>query len=313
MWKRFIKEYLTFSRKDRLGIIVLVSLITLSLCTPLIFPLLRKQAPADQESILKKVDQLNSISKDSFLPVSEKQFFSREKSKNPDHYVLFYFDPNEATLDDWIRLGISEKVASTILKYREKGGRFHSPEDLNKIYTLSKRDVERLIPYARIRQKENVIDRPYHSSETPKPEFTESKYYGKNPVRFDINLADTSQWKTLPGIGSKLSARIVNFREKLGGFVSPEQVGETRFLPDSTFQKIKPYLFFEYDGIRKINVNSATVDELKAHPYLSFNTANAIVQYREQHGSFHEINDLKRIQIIDEKLFDRIRPYLEIR
>lgn len=78
----------------------------------------------------------------------------------------------------------------------------------------------------------------------------------KKPLMVTINDADTSAFIALPGIGSKLSARIVAFRDKLGGFYSVEQIGETWGLADSTFQKIKGRLQVSGE-VRKINVNTA--------------------------------------------------------
>jgi len=115
----------------------------------------------------------------------------------------------------------------------------------------------------------------------------------------------------LPGIGSKLAARIVNFRDKLGGFYSVDQVGETYGLADSTFQKIKGSLQLS-GSVKKFNINTATKDELKIHPYIKWNLANAIVEYRNQHGAFKSLDELKNIVLIDEVTFEKIVHYLSL-
>jgi competence ComEA-like helix-hairpin-helix protein len=127
-----------------------------------------------------------------------------------------------------------------------------------------------------------------------------------------VNSTDTAALIALPGIGSKLAARIISFREKLGGFYSVEQIGETYGLPDSTFQKIKGRLQVEESTIRKINLNTATKDELKVHPYIRWHLANAIVEYRNQHGSFKSLEELKNIVLIDEAIFAKMIPYLSL-
>src|SRR6185436_20843184 len=119
-----------------------------------------------------------------------------------------------------------------------------------------------------------------------KDEIQPAKTYAARYSIIDINTADTTAFISLPGIGSKLAVRIVTFREKLGGFYSVLQIGETFGLPDSTFQKIKQYLKLENTTIKKININTATVDELKAHPYIKWSIANPIVAYRNEHGRF---------------------------
>ena len=128
----------------------------------------------------------------------------------------------------------------------------------------------------------------------------------------DINTADTTEWKKLYGIGSKLSQRIINFRTKLGGFATVDQVGETFGLPDSTFQAIKPKLMVKSSSIKQINLNNATLDELKAHPYIKYAIANAIVQYRNEHGQFKSVADLQKLGAVDELLLRKIAPYLTV-
>ena len=133
----------------------------------------------------------------------------------------------------------------------------------------------------------------------------------KKSLNVNVNSADTVALIALPGIGSKLALRILNFRDKLGGFYSVDQIKETYGLPDSTFQKIKIYLIV--DGqVEKINLNTATKDELKIHPYIKWNLANAIVEYRNQHGDYKSIDDLKNISMLDETTFNKIAHYLSL-
>ena len=65
-------------------------------------------------------------------------------------------------------------------------------------------------------------------------------------------------------------------------------------------------------SVKKININLATVDELKAHPYIKWNIANAIVEYRNQHGNYSGIDELKKIAIMTNEIYSRIIPYLAI-
>jgi len=116
----------------------------------------------------------------------------------------------------------------------------------------------------------------------------------------------------LPGIGNKLANRIVTFREKLGGFYKIDQVGETFALPDSTFQKIKPRLILTNNSVKQININTATIDELKTHPYIRYQIGNAIIQYRTQHGSFSSIEDIKKIVLVTDEIFNKAAPYLKV-
>ncbi len=126
----------------------------------------------------------------------------------------------------------------------------------------------------------------------------------------EINSADTTGFIYLPGIGSKLAARIINFRDRLGGFYSVEQVGETYGLPDSTYQKIRQYLKIENSAVKKININTATVDELKVHPYIKYTIAKPIVAYRNEHGPFLKAEDIKNVMAVTDEVYHRIAPYI---
>jgi competence ComEA-like helix-hairpin-helix protein len=97
----------------------------------------------------------------------------------------------------------------------------------------------------------------------------------------ELNSADTTRLKQLRGIGSGYAKMIVSYREKLGGFYKAEQLLEVYKFPDETYQKIKNQLQVDTTLIRKIKVNTATVKELKAHPYISYYQALSIVENRE--------------------------------
>ncbi len=192
-----------------------------------------------------------------------------------------------------------------------KGGHFYKPEDLQKIYGLHKDEYERLKPYVKIESKTASSNEQFVSPRSNEGTQPAKKFATRYSV-IDINTADTSALISLPGIGSKLAARIVNFREKLGGFYSVDQVGETYGLPDSTFQKIKQYLKLDNASVKKININTATIDEMKAHPYIKYSLANPIVAYRNEHGAFSKIEDIRKIMAVTDEIYQKIAPYLTL-
>lgn len=222
---------------------------------------------------------------------------------------LFYFDPNTISTADWKRLGLRDRTIKTIENYVSKGGHFYKPEDLQKIYGLYDDEYERLKPYIKIESGSSKPNDDFVSLKS-KEEIQPAKTYAARYSIIDVNTADTSAFISLPGIGSKLASRIVTFREKLGGFYSVEQIGETYGLPDSTFQKIKQYLKLDNPSVKKININTATVDELKAHPYIKYSLANPIIAYRNEHGSFSNLEDIKKVMAVTEDVYKKIAPYL---
>jgi competence protein ComEA len=130
---------------------------------------------------------------------------------------------------------------------------------------------------------------------------------------FNINNADTTQLKQIRGIGSKLSARIVKYRDRLGGFYSLEQLREVYGLQPEVIDSLNKYTFVaKAHTPARINLNTATIDELRTHPYMTSNLARAIVAYREQHGRFESVEELKQIKIIKPEQYEKLKPYLGV-
>ena len=317
MWKNFVKDYFAFTHKERIGVIVIFSIIVFFIFLPFAFPLFSKQKNYNYKSFEKEIASLK-INNDTFETKSYYKNFSDESFENNGlpsdgkyeniKAEVFYFDPNTASVADWKKLGLRDKTIQTIQKYLSKGGKFYEPADIGKIWGLSSSDAQRLIPYVRIKNS----TKEYTSFEKKESPQTSSHYPPKTLQPIDVNLADTTELISLPGIGSKLSQRIISFRNKLGGFYSIDQVGETYLLPDSTFQKIKSRLVISNTDVKHININIASIDEMKVHPYFRYNLANAIYQYRHQHGNFNSIEEIKKIMVITDEVFDKISPYISI-
>lgn len=318
--KELIKDYFIFTRKERVGIIVIVLLITSIFFLPKAF--IRntqvKAANADTSWIaaMKKLETTDTTNnyqqRGQYADDNSSNYYQYDRPEKKYYGEpkgeLFYFDPNTISTEGWKKLGLRDKTIGTILNYLNKGGKFRKPEDLQRIYGLFPNEYERIAPYIEI---ESIVDNKEYA-ENNSPGNTAPKPYAPRYVIVDVNIADTSALIALPGIGSKLAARIINFRDKLGGFYSINQVGETFGLPDSTFQKIKQYLKLENGSVKKININTATVDELKAHPYIKYGLANPIVAYRNQHGAYTKVEDVKKVMAVTDEMYNKIAPYLTV-
>ncbi len=315
-----LKQYFIYTKKERTGIFTLLIVILLIAISPIFFSFFIKEKKYDFNQFQNEIAQLRIKQKDSNRAYTAYRNFDENNYQNfhqpsyQNNYYknqptgeLFYFDPNTATAADWQRLGVRDKTIATIQNYLSKGGHFYKAEDIVKIWGLHEDLVERLIPYVQIA---SVASNNYPQNNNYEKPVYEKKTYA--PTLIDVNNADTAALIALPGIGSKLAQRIITFREKLGGFSSVQQIGETYGLPDSTFQKIKARLTLGETALKQYNINTATIDELKQHPYIKYNIANAIVQYRNQHGTFASITDIKKIMIIDDVLYNKLLPYLKI-
>jgi competence protein ComEA len=339
MWE-MIRGYLTFTRKERFGVLFLLVVISVLFILPYLFgPSVGDPDPTAYEKMKGGIEKFESREKDSGDAVKYDRYPDRNnhttgeyagKYTTDTHADLFYFDPNNLNADGWRRLGLTDRLTQTILNYTGKGGRFRKVEDLKKLYGLHSSDYERLLPYVRIgKTQREFYTRPADSVKSsfhmatvkrtdsfyrvvPSNAGGASRYSGKKFILTDINQADSADWSQLPGIGEKLSSRIVHYREKLGGFYQVDQVGETFGLPDSSFQKIKPYLRLSTYKLNPIDINTATKEILQSHPYIRWQIAKAIIDYRLQHGGFQSVEELMQLAQMDSVKFEKLKPYLVI-
>lgn len=134
----------------------------------------------------------------------------------------------------------------------------------------------------------------------------------KTDEMVELNSADTTRLKQLRGIGSGYAKMIVSYREKLGGFYASEQLLEVYKFSDETYKKIKHQLKVDTALIRKINVNTVTVKELKSHPYISYYQALSIVENRvlQPDMRYNSLYDMVVDEDLKEEDILRVAPYL---
>lgn len=308
MQKKEQHQLLSFSKKEKNGIIVIVFINLLLIFTPFIYERLFPEKEETTVDLISELKALEEIQKDSIKnygdhvqwPEKNQHQGKTQQGQSETKTELFNFNPNVITEREWMKLGVSEKTAKSIQKYISKGGQFRKPGDIKKIWGIPESLVNELIPFVQI------------------PE-TRSKYEKEFPKKneravtlIDINKADSTIWESLPGIGPTLAKRIILYREKLGGFLDMSQLLEVWGLQDSVLQKSKNRLVLGGE-IKKININLVTFEALKTHPYIGYKSANAIINYRNQHGNFNRLEDIQKIVQIDEKSYNRFVVYLTIK
>jgi competence protein ComEA len=314
MQNRTHQSMLHFTRKERNGIILICLLIVFIAFLPDLYGWLFPQKISSYSLRSVEIKKLQVSPTDS-IDFTGSQFRNDGIKINTDdaeltahNSSLFYFDPNTLSPEQWKKLGLRDKTILTIQKYISKGGRFRQPDDIRKIWGIPPALAEKLVPYVSIKETKESRN---HSFQLPVVK-DHNQAPRKQTASVDVNQADSTQFKQLPGIGPKLAARIVVFRSKLGGFYSIDQVAETFGLPDSVYRKIQPLLVNTQTEVQKININQAPPEVLKAHPYIRYALANAIVQYRKQNGNFAAVEDIKKIMMVDENLYSKIAPYLTV-
>lgn len=215
-----------------------------------------------------------------------------------DAINYFIFDPNQILIADWINLGIQKSIAERIINYLSKGGHFYQVDDVKKIYGFKEDDFERLKSYMVIAEKnqDENISNAFVSGELSTNE---------------IN-AFTKNDMMILGFPSKVADNFISYRNKLGGYYSKKQILEVwdinKEMADSTFQQYA----LDTMHLKQIRINSATEDELKNHPYISDELAEAIILYRNKTGKFYSTTEIFKAGYISKKTFEKLAHYLQL-
>jgi len=311
--KLWIRRYFGFSQGEVNGFLVLLSIMVLLCAAPFLFSLYPTSdntfgSPTDRQQLDSLVAQLEL-----------KQPAPKARKFGVPMATLHPFDPNNLTTEEWQAFGLPKYLAQRIINYRNKVGDFTYKAELGKIYGLPDSVFQKLYPYITLPEEKPARSRSNAgiagSRPTPHPGWERAPKTKERFVLtpFNINTADTTQLKQIRGIGSKLSARIVKYRNSLGGFNSMEQVKDVYGLQPAIIDSLKKYTYVhKAHEPAKLSINQAAVEELRAHPYITPNIARAIVAYREQHGNFERIEDLKKIKLVTPDVYEKLAPYLSL-
>lgn len=126
----------------------------------------------------------------------------------------------------------------------------------------------------------------------------------------DLNASDSSELVKLPGIGPVFAAKIMRYRDNLGGFSDVSQLMEITGLPDSLMEW---FVVTDTVPVRKILVNTATLAELRRHPYIDFYQARAIIEFRRERGKIKGPEQLSFMEEFTDQDLIRLEPYLDFR
>lgn len=295
MWK----DFFYYTKSERRVILLLLAIALLLLGIWAIMEYLR---PVEVPVTLSESEEI-----DSFLANLEEQEKIRKSHtpKNEISAVLQPFDPNTADSVLLRQLGLPVYIVRNILKYRAKGGVFRSPESFSRIYGLKEKVYQKLKPYITIAPLVSVSHVRTDTFRQLKDTIPYIPKYEEGTI-VDLNKADTSILKRIPGIGSTLARMIVVYRQRLGGFYDVSQLQEVPHVG----VELNKWFVVTPAGLHKIQVNSASLDKLRSHPYMDFYKAKAIMEYRRKRGKIKGLSQLSMFEEFTEKDLKRLSPYL---
>lgn len=311
--KNPFKDFFYFSRRERCGILLLISGIFLIILIGYGYSFYREKLSEIQQN---ETGQAATIAEYKLFSANihqkERQRRKRyasftQKEKQPP--ILTPFDPNTADSITLLQLGLPQWMTRNILKYRIKEGRFHKAEDFKKVYGLSQKQYQQLLPYIQIASIKDTsrtslqLYKNYNRNDSvPK---VRAYKYPKGTI-INLNLADTTELKKIPGVGSGIARLIVGYRHRLGGFYSVEQLQEIHL----DYQKLEPWFSLNCKDIHLINLNHSSVERLYHHPYINFYQAKAMVEYRKKKGTLHNLKVFRLYEEFSETDLKRISHYI---
>ena len=265
--------------------------------------------PADEPTILVedsvKTDFKDYQTKqDSLYKAKWKKTYKRDTIA----IQMQVFDPNTVDSMTLLHLGFKPWQAKNMLKYRAKGGKYRKKEDLKKLYGMTDSMYLALTPYIYIKDS-IVVDSAridsVHMDSLPKWKST------KKDTILNLRTADTTELKLIRGIGSYRAKMIVRYREQLGGYAQVEQIMEARGMDKVIADSILPHFYIDSVVVNKIPINHIRPEVLQRHPYLNFEQAKAIYEYRRKHIRIKSAEELKKIKGLSPTDIEKILIYLD--
>ncbi len=216
--------------------------------------------------------------------------------------TLFLFDPNLISLQEAGRLGFSEKLALRLMHFRQKGGRFKKNEDLLKLYGMPEELYQKLVKFVAIKSPGNFFP-PTTSS------FKKENMPIQRSIQFEINSGDSLAFMQILLIRPAVAGRIIKYRTKLGGFLSPVQLREVFGFPANFSEKMLSSLSADTLLVKKIKINTCDFKILARHPYIRYEGAKCIMQMRKTGTITPE--RIKNESCFDSSLQEKLIYYLD--
>ena len=299
-----LRKWFSFSKGERVAIITILALILLLILACLFRP--SRKSLSDES--LHNLDSLLAL-RQAAIELQQQQ--QAEKPQEVAELHPFPFNPNTLTEEEWLQMGLTDRQVRNIMNYKAKGGKFYSKNDLGKLYTISEEEFAQLEPFIvlpEVSRGKNTETSSKSGVSTGSTTAATAPAEKKAIPIVDLNTVDSTTLVELPQIGPYTAVRIIEFREKLGGFVDKEQLRDVKGMDDARYAAIQPYINLGAVELRKVDVNRADFKNLVHHPYLSYEQVKRIVNQREKRGMIKNWAQLE--ELIKEE--GEVNPLLEL-
>lgn len=283
-----MKSHFNFSKQERSGIFVLLLLIVILQLG--YFGL--KYFPYQSNTNVFKLDAENQSVYDSLVSASN----------NTKNIIKKVFNPNYISDFKGYTLGMSPTEMDRLQTFRKEGRYVNSASEFQQVTGISDSLLNEIIPLFKF---------PDWVQEKAKTKSEISKEKSAAKAIQDINTVSADDLRQISGIGEKLSARIVKFRDRLGGFLVDEQLYDVYGLEPVVVERaLRQFQVLNPPNIEKINVNTASTKEIASLVYIEYHVAQNIVLYREANGPYKSTKELFNVSDFPINRIDRIALYL---
>ena len=254
------------------------------------------------------------FSKENLLDVNSKEVIAIQKeldslrtieveSKKPK---VFPFNPNFLTDFKGYTLGMSTEEIDRLLAFRKENKWINSVEDFKKVTKVSDSLLNKISPYFKF---PDWVTNPKSKNKYVKKRFKEKKFTQK----IDLNLATQGQLEGVNGIGKAFSKRIIEYRNKLGGFTNDIQLYQVYGLDFQVANSIlKEFTVKTPKEIIKMNLNSISASDIATIPSISFDLAKRIWEFRILNEGIKSFSELENIEGLTKRKLQGIQLYLKL-
>jgi competence ComEA-like helix-hairpin-helix protein len=218
--------------------------------------------------------------------------------EGPELQINQTFDPNYLTARKMYQMGFRKTWVRAIFEYKEEQGFIHSKDELKALLSIPETEWLQLEPWIQFNSKARPISK----------KLSDFQASPRTSIELEINTSTSEEFAKIKGIGSVLSARIVKYRDALGGFYSTNQLYEVYGLDSTVVRSIKEHSV-KLSTYQMFRLDTCSLEFLKAHPYVSKHQAKTLLAFVKQHGQIQE-KDLTRIHGWDALTINKLKPYL---
>ncbi|MGV6829798.1 MAG: ComEA family DNA-binding protein [Flavobacteriales bacterium] len=287
------KSLFTFTYQQRKGILWLLFVIG-ALLSAYYFIDFSDENNLDMDSseivsLQNQMDSLLAIKKESLKP------------------KIYPFNPNFISDYKGYVLGMTNEEIDRLLQYRKQNKWINSAKEFQRVTKVSDSFLNKISPFFKFPE--------WVTNPTQKKRYQTSFKKEKTVLqKKDLNLATLEDLQKVYGIGLKLSTRIINFREQLGGFTANQQLYNIYGLKEEVILNVlKEFEIKTPKVISKININTASASDIATLPGVSFELAKQIWEFRKLRGSIKNFSELEKIEGLSKRKLDKIQLYLSIK